>query len=351
MEEKINLKYIDVSNIEYYGDSVKYTDKEYTIEDCILVRTTDIFPKNGVVQTPLNAKACGKGESFYLGDIIYEKLKQKYPNRSIETIEEEKFSKELEKFNVCYQSYRSTIHFCINGLVGSHSYGNFGSRPFIILEPLKYHFDNSLTGLRVEDTYFNDNMKLSNECVILIKEDMFKAISNNLEYLNELKNFKVYVFKGNEQIAVKEVLKDLGYDAFTVTSNGYYNGLDDSLAAGKMYRYINHFSTENNISLERHYYSKIKEEDDNKLFEHTKEVDKQHLLYLVDNSNIPNELRQNIKQVLEEIDSISYLKIILEPMLENFVDLVGLDEISKLTSEFNNNFINNLNLSKASVIK
>lgn len=351
MEEKINLKYVDVSGIENYGDSAEYTDKEYTIEDCVLVRTTDIFPSNQVIQTPLNAKACSKGESFYIGDIIHKKLKQKYPKYSIDESECEKFNEELNKYYVCYQSHRSTIHFCINGLVGSHAYGNFENRSFIIIDPLKYHLDNSLKGLRVEDTYFNDDMRLSNECVILIKEEVFKSISNNAQYLNELKNFKVYVFKGDEQIALKEVLKDLGYDSFMVNSHGYSNGLDQSLAAGKMYNYINKFALQNNIGSDRHYYSKIKEEDDNKLFEHTKEVDKKHILYLLDNLNIPTELRENIKQVLEEVNNMNYIKFILEPMLEKIIDLIGIDTIKKLTEEFNKNFINNLNLSKTRVIK
>ena len=63
MEEKISLKFIDTTNMEVTGDSVDYSDKQYTINDCILVRTTDIFPKDGIVETPINGNAYEFGKS------------------------------------------------------------------------------------------------------------------------------------------------------------------------------------------------------------------------------------------------------------------------------------------------
>lgn len=78
MEEKI--KFIDTTDMEINGDSVKYNTKEYTINDCVLVRTTDIFPMDGIVETPINGNAYGFGRSSIIGDAIAKKVREKHPN-------------------------------------------------------------------------------------------------------------------------------------------------------------------------------------------------------------------------------------------------------------------------------
>jgi len=338
MEEKI--KFIDTTDVELKGDSTDYSDKEYTINDCILVRTTDIFPSDGIVQTPINGNAYGFGKSSFIGESISKKLKEKYPNYYMMGDEGEKYSNELAQFEVCFETLRRTIHFTINGLVGSTAYGNFEGKPFVIFEPLKYHLDESLKSLRVEDVYFDNDMKLSSECYILIDENYFKENSNNLEFLEQLKKFKVYVFRGNQQAAVSKVLSDLGYDSFLVSSNGYSNGLNDRSAANKMWQFVNKFAKKNNISLDRHFYSKINYEDSVKRQEKGKEIDMMHLNYILDNSNVSEELKNKIVQLLSE----DYF--LLEPLMDELVGEIGLDEIKELTKEFNDMYISELNSTK-----
>ncbi|MBQ2946432.1 MAG: hypothetical protein IJE04_01085 [Bacilli bacterium] len=341
MEEKI--KFIDTTYMEVNGDSVDYNDKQYGIEDCILVRTTDIFPMDGVVQTPINGNAYDFGKSSILGESISKKVREKHPNYYMSEEAGEKYSSELDEFDVCFETCRRTIHFAMNGLVGSTAYGNFDGKPFVIFEPLKYHIDESLKSLRVEDVYFDNDMKLSNECSILLEENYLKQNSNNLEFLEQLKKFKVYVYRGNQQAAVCKVLSDLGYDSFLVSSNGYSNGLYDGMAASKMWRFVNNFAVENNISLDRHFYSQINYEDSINRQEKGKEIDIKHLTYILDNSTASEELKNKIVPLLYENPYY------LEPLMDELVNELGLEQIKELTRQFNDLYIQELNSTKTRI--
>lgn len=338
MEQRI--KFIDATNIELMGDSVDYSDKSYTIEDCVLVRTTDIFPMDGIVQTPINGNAYEFGKSTIIGDAITKRLREKYPNFFMSEEAEEKYSKELNQFNVCFETCRRTIHFTLNGLVGSTAYGNFDNNPFVIFEPLKYHLDETLKSLRVEDVYFNNDMKLSSESCILLEEKYYTQNSNNIDFLEQLKNFKVYVYRGNQDSAVSMVLSDLGYDSFLVSSNGYTHGVNDGMAAANMWNFVNNFAIENNISLDRHFYSQINQEDVMNREEKGRKIDIKHITYILDNSNVREELKNKIVSFLYEDQQF------LEPLMDELINEIGLEEIKKLTSEFNQMYINALNSSK-----
>lgn len=341
MEEKIN--FIDATSMEVNGDSVDYIDKKYTINDCVLVRTTDIFPMDGIVETPINGNAYEFGRSSIIGEAISKKVREKHPNYYMTEEAGEKYSKELAEFEVCFETCRRTIHFAMNGLVGTTAYGNFDNKPFVIFEPLKYHIDPSLKCLRVEDVYFDNDMRLSNECSILLEENYLKENSNNLEFLEQLKKFKVYVYCGNQQAAVSKVLSDLGYDSFLISSNGYSNGLSDGMAASKMWRFINNFATQNNISLDRHFTSQINYEDSMARQEKGREIDIKHLTYILDNSTVSEELKNKIVPLLYEHPSY------LESLMDDLVNELGLEQIKQLTKEFNDLYIKELKSSKTRI--
>ena len=201
--------------------------------------------------------------------------------------------------------------------------------------------DSSLKSLRVEDVYFDNDMKLSNECSILLEENYLKENSSDIEFLEQLKNFKVYVYRGNQQVAVFKVLSDLGYDSYLVSSNGYTNGLSDGMAASKMWRFVNDFAIKNNISLDKHFYSNINYEDSMIRQEKGREIDIKHLNYILDNSTVSEDLKNKIVSLLP--DYITYL----EPLMDELVSEVGLDQIKELTKEFNNLYIKELKSTKS----
>lgn len=339
MEDRI--KYIDATNTEIIEDSLNSTNKEYSINDCVIVRTTDVFPFDGIVQSPINGNAYGFGSSLYFGEIVSEMLRNKYLNRFTNEEEEKNFFKELHEYEVVFETLRRTVHFTINGLVGSTAYGNFDNKPFVIIDPLKYHLDNSIRGMRVEDTYFEGDLSLSNESAIVIDEGTYNKISEDPKYSNDLAKFKIYVYKGNQQNAVSLALNDMGYDSFMVSSNGYVNGIDGHSRASKMYDFVNEYIKNNNISNERHFYSQINYEDALARNEKAEEINMMHLMYVLDNSNIPKEVIDNIKLLIEERREITGL-------LEVVIFRIGFEQLKKLTKEFNDNYINKLKQGKNS---
>jgi len=339
MEDKI--KYIDATNIEIIEESFNDSDKEYSIDDCMLVRTTDIFPFDGIVQTPINGNAYGFGSSLYFGEIISEMLRNKYPNRFTNEEEEKNFFKELHEYEIVFETLRRTVHFTINGLVGSTAYGNFDNKPYVILEPLKYHIDKSMKGLRVEDTYFDSDLFLSDESALVIDDNTYNKISNNPNYIDDLSKFKIYVFKGSQQNAVSLALNDMGYDSFLISSHGYVNGIEEDSSASKMYDFVNDFATTNNISREGHFYSEINYQDALARNDKSEAINTMHLMYVLDNSNIPVEVIDNIKLLIEEKNDIHGL-------LELVIKEIGFEQLKKLTKEFNANYIESLNKGKNS---
>ena len=336
----LNIEYLVVGEDEEIRDSCEYKHKDYGIEDCMIVRATDVFPKDGVVQTPIHGNACGYGDSTILGEAISTVLREKYPNATFDEEQSKQYNQEKVNSQVVFETKRSTVHFCVNGLVGSHMQGDFQNRNFIILEPLKYHTDESLQCMRVEDVYFNDDVKLSNEAVVMINQNMFQEISTDLDKLSQLKNFKIVVYKGNEQIAVRKELESLGYDSFVVNNNGYVNTGNPDLAAHAMWDMCGTYAEEHDISLERHFYSQSNNDDREKRQQQGEIIDKQHLQYLLDNTNIPDKLKSDIEaslaQGIERNEKLQQLSL-------EFVRLVGLETISQLTQQFNSEYISKLN--------
>lgn len=345
----MNITFMNCDNDDYVADSEFDRHKEYNLDDCVLVRTTDIFPFDKIVQTPINGHAYGLDKSSIIGDSINEKIKQDYFLKGCFDIE--KIIEETKKYYVCFSVQRTTIHFTINGLVSSHLYGNFENKSYIIIEPLKYHIqDKSLLSLRVEDTYFNGDMVLSDDAAIIISEEKFNEIKNNPEYISTLEKFKVFVYKGkNEKEAVKVTLEKLGYDSFITNNNGYLNGLSDNSAAYKMYQFINLLHQKYSINNERHYYSEVQQQDSlntNKLGEKT---DMEHFIYLIKNAtSLTDELRENLLKIVTD-NNIN--KKELANIIPEVISILTLEEIEKLTKQFNQQFIENIKLEKDYKIK
>ena len=274
------IKNIDATSEEYVGDSLCEEHKQhclkwgedyksfnynYTIDDCCLVRTTLHFPFNGVIKTPKNAFAVSKGEINGIDEAL---------SYILDDLPDEEKLAAFKKFSIYVRVYRETSHYTINGLVGSHLYGNFEGNPFIIIEPLKHHIlDESLGSIRVEDTYFTDDVNLSNDAVIIIREEVYEQIKDLEEYQSFLANHKVYTFTGeNEQLAVANVLNELGYDCFITNSHGYINGTGDGEPAKKMCNFVSDFALNNGIKTESHFYSDINAKNNRDMFNEQKET-------------------------------------------------------------------------------
>ena len=160
---------------KFYGMGIM--PKSYELDDCVIVHTTDVFPFDGLIQTASHGNAIFKSDSDILMLPLLRILRQKYEKLAVE--------EELKKFQLYFKHFRSTIHFTINGLVGDHGYGTFSGRPYVILEPLKHQINNpALYSLAAHDTYFTDDVMLSDEAIIIISEEEYKTTVSKI--LSEL---------------------------------------------------------------------------------------------------------------------------------------------------------------------
>ena len=293
----------------------------YNINDCVLIRKTGTFPKDNIVETPIHGLAYEFGTSTIIGDALKDKLREQYSDNN-------KFREELDKYDVYFETYRRTIHFTINGVVADSLYGQF-SYPYAIIEPLKHHVnDSSLKSLRVEDTYFTDDMKLSNESIVLIPED--EAVLLEEKYGFNGMNIRTY--KGSLEDAIKNVLTELGYDFFEVCDHGYRKGLDSGTKDSEMFEFIHEYSKNNGISQERHFYSEINYEDREKRQEEAEKIDELHLKYILDSGLVSEELIQKIDELFE---IRRYYKSKFNELMRQLIDEVGLDNLLALTEQFN----------------
>ncbi len=307
----------------------------YSIDDCVLIRKTSIFPKNHIVQTPVHGMAYDFGKSEYLGDAIGDVIREMCPPG-----DSEKFLEEFRKYYVYFETYRSSIHFTINGVVANSLYGEF-DYPYAIIEPLKYHInDEQLKTLRVEDTYFDDDIELSEDAIILVPED--KAMELDEEY--DFSKYTVRTYNGEIGEAIKEVLEEKGYDFFTCNDHGYVHGWDTGTKDAEMYDYISELAGEKGIPQKEHFYSELNHEDIRRRIEAAEVTDLLHLQMVLDSGLVSEEVKDEIIRLLPEKE---YHKLRMKELMRKVVDEVGLDKLFLITQEFNKQMVEERNSSLA----
>lgn len=190
------------------------TQYEYTVNDIMLVRTTDYLPENRVMRPYSEIPNILKGQENFLCNEFY--------GESTDV---------LNSLETYYPYYRSTIHTTENGLVSSHMYGNFDNRNFIILEPLKEQLDKAnIRNFAGQDTFIKGDMTLSENSIIIVNALKYQEL---LEKYEELSDYNICIYNGipsqykqqyinenpnslcaelqDERAVTSRVLMDLGY--------------------------------------------------------------------------------------------------------------------------------------------
>lgn len=349
-------------NVMFIGNDTPIADvvlpENITVDDCILVRTTEHFPTDRKIQTPDNAFAYSFDSSSIIGQEIHDILVEKYSSLDYNT-QMEKVREEMTKYEVFFEVCRQTIHFTINGLVSSHSYGAFDNRNFIILDPLKHHIsDKSLVNMRPEDTYFNDDLYLSKDAVIMMPKELFEKLQQKPEIIQQLQQYNIASFEGDEKHAVDVLISRLGYKSFDISNHGYryYYGETeiDAISRKRMTDFVYSFASEHNISSDPHFGSELMVEDSNRRYEKGFEVDYKHLCYLVDNCTLLDEIKEKIKLTTSfDIHELKYRRLEEEKqrLVLELINNLGLERIEELTKIFNNQCIEEINLRKQNNIK
>ena len=335
---------------------------DYQIDDMYLVRTTDIFPKDKKITSISYDKALSYSDSYIFGDVLYSF------GRDIRT-----------KCQVAYEGARSTVHFCLNGLVGNHGYGYFTNRKYIILEPLCYHLnDINLLSLRSEDTYFKDYIDLY-EPIIIMSKSNYEEIEDG----NDLSDYQIFIYDFNnddivsmypvkfgfgsdysfvkfEQDLVNYVFGLLNIPCFIISSHGY----SDYENSSNMNDLINRVREEYGIDSIIHFNSEIHVIDSNISIENSMRSDLNHFIYVVNNSNVEQYLKDELLSLIPFIedvrnyDGVGFCKTLrwedktldreyINSKLREFINIIGIEEFMKLTNEYNKSLLNSNKLSRS----
>ncbi len=181
---------------------------EYTVDDIMLVRTTDYLPDNRVMRPFSETKTLNKDNNNFLSDQLY-----------------------IDEIETYYPFYRTTLHACENGLVSSHIYGNFDNRNFIFLEPLNEQLDKAnIINFAAQDTIIKGDITISENAILIIEASKYPELAS---IYKDLDSYNICLYNGinvemkekfmkdnplslgfeiqDEKAIVNRILMDLGY--------------------------------------------------------------------------------------------------------------------------------------------
>ena len=272
------------------------------LEHFALVRSTNGLPRYGYVEPSYRYLPPAKVDS-----IFYHQLKQD--------------GYTLNDYELEYLRARKTSHWTLNAQVNDHAWGTFSNRNFIIIEPLIEHInDKGLVNLNVNDTFFNDDLRLSDKAVILIAAEKYNEMIKNPNFLEELNNYDVRVFEGDEKVAVESVLYEMGYVYGEMYTDGFTRDKDEednldrknvalfeeqltiACKAHAKEKGIRHGAHSKNQNWGNNGKTELEEEEENMAF--SKRLFKDILSKLISKSQISKEIKAKLKTISVPLKSI-----------------------------------------------
>lgn len=158
---------IDIENEERI-----YRKRYYkpTIDDLVLVRATNVFPVNGIVQPT----------------------------------------------DISDETESQTSNWTLNGT-------NLNGKDFIIIEPFKEQINNStLANINELDTWFDGEVRLSGKAIILMSEETYRMLCyERPNFKEQSKNQNIALYRGDDILALKMLLYNKGYVYFELDENGF----------------------------------------------------------------------------------------------------------------------------------
>ncbi len=188
----------DLNNKRIEDRYVEFCDEGKLLneDEIVMVRTTDGLPRMGYVEAPYR---------------YIEPLSMDSP-LGTENLEESG-AEDSASFDLNYLRFRKTTHWALNALVDpGHSGGSFDGRDFIIIEPFTTHVeDENLISLLENDTYFNGDIKLSDQASILVSKENYEVIKNDADFIATTNDYDVVVYEGDSESIVEVILAEKGF--------------------------------------------------------------------------------------------------------------------------------------------
>lgn len=305
----------------------KLAKGSYSIDDVRLVRTTNFIETEHVVH-PI----CNVPFLTHINNII---------NVAVTSLEDEiehiDFYQDMERYMERKEKitkklplstqYRSTVHFTLNGLVQSHSKGNFDNQNFIIIDNLAHHLaSNHILSFRAEDTYMNGDVSLSPQSVVLVRKDKYEEL---LTQFPMLKNYNIVLFEGDETKAVEMFLTTQGIVSEKIGEHGFDL---ESKTGGLLGDLLVILSKVNNIESVPHNLSESYKDDDIKSLVLWEYYDNLFYTFLLAKLNYDDSEKNILLEKLNSLDPFNDNDVMF---LKDFIKKIGLDNFYQICSEFN----------------
>ena len=340
-EVTVENKYLEekLENLIYEKRAKGY----YEADDIALVRDTDYLPFDGCIPSISNVPfvcKCNLLAHSALASILYkedEKLKQITKDIEENSASQELFMKSLElrekremeigeeikKFTPYSSQYRSTVHFCLNGIVSSHQMGTFNGK-YVIIEPFSEHYkDSNIEAVRPEDTYFKEKLMLSDKAKILVNKKDYEEIIN----FPGAYKYNIVFYEGSKKDAVNRELIKMGIVPEKVETH--------NIAKSKTSDFISKFIEDNGYEREKHCFSSSYKEDDDKSLILWPIYEKEFFKFLdlyVDDVDVHEKLNEFIENYYS--DKFSAVDIMVSIIKE-----IGLEKYKYIVSEFNSTIL------------
>lgn len=129
-----------------------------SIDDLVMVHKTNYFPE-GAIKTPFDTKK--SAQSYVSFDI----------------------NGEVKEYPITFKNFRDTIHFCLNGSVDSHAYGDWDESKYAIFMPLAQNKDKIVAGTEC-DLFTKGSVPLNDTAYILCPKDEIAKTKNRNPQVN-----------------------------------------------------------------------------------------------------------------------------------------------------------------------
>lgn len=316
---------------------------KYDASDMVIVRVTDHFPISkqvpAICNVPFVCKSGSQtGSALYkiiaANDEILKDLNEKimiapeYSKEQYELLQqrndrEDELHRIATELNHYSTQYRSSVHFCLNGVVTNHSKGTFDGG-IVIIEPFVEHEnDTNILGVRPDDTFFKNSLKLSDKAVILVPEKDKESLIN----IPNLDSYNIIYYSGDRNFAIKQTLINMGI----VPEEVEEHNIKDSPTA----QYIRDYIKSKGYPQDPHIFCENYKEDDAKslvLWHMYENEFFNYLLLFINDDNLKNKLAYVMQDFYsDKID-----------LLVEIINSIGLEEYTKIVNQFNSTVLSKI---------
>lgn len=207
--------YIDTTNEEFNYELENlvetlrnnHEDIPFNENEFALVRSCNHLLDNGICHPLCNIPFLVKTNTPSRSAVYQYLRKRDNINVYKEDENYDKFINTVKKYSPYSTQYRSTVHFCLNGLVSNHSKGEWTGQNFTFIEPLKNHLNENMESLRFEDTFIKGDVKLNDNAFVLIETSKYEQLKDKYP---ELDRYNIIAYTGDRQKAVEYILAKSG---------------------------------------------------------------------------------------------------------------------------------------------